>query len=258
MGLRLRLHWFDKKIEHGIDYEYSSDFGDDRIIVDRLGLPVAHNINNGYFDVEKHWIPMLQPLFYHWINLEDHHYQVAFDYKDKWDIKDNSKKGHDMITEQFISIDELVGIPLPYPLAEPPKGWFPCYGQPFDKEKYPKLAKCYPDGKLPDLRGEFIRGWDNDRGIDMGRRILSEQKGTLTGAKDDNNDGHDISILSDGHGINYGSDPVKVEDYPGAKLSYITTPQGSEEIQINNQNAHNFYSVTRPRNIAFNYIVRAA
>ncbi len=28
---------------------------------------------------------------------------------------------------------------------------------------YPKLAKAYPTNKLPDLRGEFIRGWDDGR-----------------------------------------------------------------------------------------------
>ncbi len=35
--------------------------------------------------------------------------------------------------------------------------------------------------KLPDLRGEFIRGWDDGRGIDSGRSILSEQ-GYATGS----------------------------------------------------------------------------
>ncbi len=34
---------------------------------------------------------------------------------------------------------------------------------------YVKLAKAYPTNKLPDLRGEFIRGWDDGRGIDAGR-----------------------------------------------------------------------------------------
>ncbi|MDI5035967.1 YcjX family protein, partial [Salmonella enterica subsp. enterica serovar Montevideo] len=33
--------------------------------------------------------------------------------------------------------------------------------------------------KLPDLRGEFIRGWDDGRGIDAGRVLLSIQAGML-------------------------------------------------------------------------------
>lgn len=41
--------------------------------------------------------------------------------------------------------------------------------------KYPGLAAVFLLGNLPDLRGEFIRGWDDGRGIDAGREILSAQ-----------------------------------------------------------------------------------
>lgn len=34
---------------------------------------------------------------------------------------------------------------------------------------------AYPSGILPDLRGEFIRGWDDGLGVDAGREILSIQ-----------------------------------------------------------------------------------
>ena len=44
---------------------------------------------------------------------------------------------------------------------------------------YPNLAKVYPTNKLPDLRGEFIRGWDDGRGIDAARALLSIQNGML-------------------------------------------------------------------------------
>lgn len=248
MGLRLRLHWFNKKIEQGIDYEYSSDFGDDRIIVDRLGLPVAHNIKNGYFDVEKHWIPMLQTLFYHWINLENYNYQVAFDYKDIWDIKNNIKKGDDMITEQFISIDKIVGIPLPYPLAEPPEGFFICQGQLFDKEKYPKLARCYPDGKLPDLRGEFIRGFDNGRGINPGRKPLDNENDALENHEHFINtkgalNGKEPSIEAD-QGILTNSDTYLIDAGQWRTTGVVGNAKTANE--------------TRPRNVVFNYIVLAA
>ncbi|MCV5084697.1 hypothetical protein OFB78_29265, partial [Escherichia coli] len=39
------------------------------------------------------------------------------------------------------------------------------------------LQQC--PNKLPDLRGEFIRGWDDGRGIDAGRALLSIQAGML-------------------------------------------------------------------------------
>ncbi|ROW48499.1 phage tail protein, partial [Escherichia coli] len=64
-----------------------------------------------------------------------------------------------------------VGVPVPWPSATPPTGWLKCNGAAFSAEEYPELAKVYPTNKLPDLRGEFIRGWDDGRGIDTGRSI---------------------------------------------------------------------------------------
>lgn len=70
-----------------------------------------------------------------------------------------------------------VGSPIPWPLAKPPAGYLACNGQTFNKTTYPKLAIAYPSGKLPDLRGKFIRGFDYGRGVDSGRTILSPQNG---------------------------------------------------------------------------------
>ncbi|HAI2341992.1 TPA: tail fiber protein, partial [Escherichia coli] len=68
-----------------------------------------------------------------------------------------------------------VGVPVPWPSATPPTGWLKCNGAVFSAEEYPELAKAYPTKKLPDLRGEFIRGWDDGRGIDTNRSLLSSQ-----------------------------------------------------------------------------------
>ncbi|MEA0434944.1 phage tail protein, partial [Escherichia coli] len=58
-----------------------------------------------------------------------------------------------------------VGVPVPWSSATPPTGWLKCNGAAFSSEMYPRLARAYPTNKLPDLRGEFIRGWDDGRGI---------------------------------------------------------------------------------------------
>ncbi|WP_274814801.1 tail fiber protein, partial [Klebsiella pneumoniae] len=79
-----------------------------------------------------------------------------------------------------------VGVPVPWPSATPPTGWLKCNGAAFSAEQYPELAKAYPTNKLPDLRGEFIRGWDDGRGIDTGREMLSYQEGTIVSGFDDN------------------------------------------------------------------------
>lgn len=54
--------------------------------------------------------------------------------------------------------------------------FIPYIGQPFDKVRFPLLAKLHPSGVLPaDMRGEGVRGWDNNRGVDAGRALMSLQ-----------------------------------------------------------------------------------
>ncbi|WP_431430558.1 phage tail protein [Escherichia coli] len=141
-----------------------------------------------------------------------------------------------------------VGVPVPWPSATPPTGWLKCNGAPFSAEEYPELAKVYPTNELPDLRGEFIRGWDDGRGVDNGRSILSSQSDTLQ------DHGHK-SIRLRSVGANGGNIPV-----PDGGADFT----GDADL-INAISAHAFNGgvprvsgETRPRNIAFNYIVRAA
>ena len=75
--------------------------------------------------------------------------------------------------------DLFIGIPIPYPLSTVPTGCLAMNGQRFDTRRYPKLAQKYPSGQLPDMRGEFIRGWDNGRGVDAGRGVLSAQSDAI-------------------------------------------------------------------------------
>ena len=128
-----------------------------------------------------------------------------------------------------------VGVPVPWPSATPPTGWLKCNGAAFSAEEYPELAKAYPTNKLPDLRGEFIRGWDDGRGIDSGRTLLSAQDGSIEAH------GHDYN------GVIYtssGPSWANTTDAGHRAYSGFTSSYGGSE--------------TRPRNIAFNYIVRAA
>lgn len=134
--------------------------------------------------------------------------------------------------------NELVGIPQPWPLVTAPDGWLACAGQTFDTSRYPVLASRYPQGRLPDLRGEFIRGWDNGRGVDTGRGNLSNQSFSTEPHT------HAGGTLESGGGeIVY----VKKGLQDGDATLYSRTG-------VNN----NAGTETRPRNIAFNYIVRAA
>lgn len=82
MGLKLHLHWFDKKTETFKGEDYSKDFGDDGSIIESLGLVLKDNINNGWFDVQEKWIVLLQPHFESEIRIESFDYFIAFDYRD--------------------------------------------------------------------------------------------------------------------------------------------------------------------------------
>ncbi|BEN30138.1 colicin E3-like toxin immunity protein [Serratia marcescens] len=84
MGLKLHIQWFEKSSEEFQGEEYSKDLGDDGSIIESLGIPLKDNINNGVFDVEKLWVPLLQPYFYNGIVLDRYLYQISFDYNDNW------------------------------------------------------------------------------------------------------------------------------------------------------------------------------
>ncbi|EEC8276004.1 phage tail protein [Escherichia coli] len=150
-----------------------------------------------------------------------------------------------------------VGAPVPWPSETPPTGWLKCNGAAFSAEEYPELAKAYPTNKLPDLRGEFIRGWDDGRGIDAGRVLLSIQSGMLEKHRHIvvANDGYDTKdewelatifkkTYTQGRGL----------DATNTGGSLIPSPTLHSRGSIGNTGG----SETRPRNIAFNFIVRAA
>ncbi len=150
-----------------------------------------------------------------------------------------------------------VGVPVPWPSATPPTGWLKCNGAAFSAEEYPELAKAYPTNKLPDLRGEFIRGWDDGRGVDAGRALLSIQTGMLEKHRHIvvANDGYDTkdewelaTIFKKTYTQGRGLDALNT----GGNL--IPSPTLHSRGSIGNTGG----SETRPRNIAFNYIVRAA
>ncbi|MBN3067050.1 tail fiber protein [Pectobacterium brasiliense] len=150
-------------------------------------------------------------------------------------------------------VSELAGIPLPFPGAVAPAGWLKCNGQQFDTAQFPVLASRYPSGFLPDLRGEFVRGWDDGRGVDPGRALMSAQGDTMQSHTHEYRDRYYIEagitstyteIVPNGYNNNIGSHSTDSDNGTWLYYDSKTSPSGGAE--------------TRPRNIAFNYIVRAA
>lgn len=152
-----------------------------------------------------------------------------------------------------------VGAPIPWPTAVPPQGFLAVNGQSFSAASYPKLAIAYPSGVLPDLRGEFIRGFDNGRGIDPGRTILSAQldafqnfTGTI-GSR---------PLAGTNGAIAVSAGAFSTQSQVGASgSSPIATGAGTFNLDVTTLNPATVARTaaeTRPRNISFYYIVRAA
>ncbi|MDE9554650.1 phage tail protein [Xenorhabdus bovienii] len=152
-----------------------------------------------------------------------------------FDEKGNFRGSKRILTEDdTVSLGSVpVGVPLPWSQANPPSGYLVCNGQSFNKSTYPKLGLAYPSGKLPDLRGEFIRGLDTGRNVDSGRNVLSFQEQSIQR--------HTHSGVFTGK---FERESAGSGGWGAVNTNGNTAATGGNE--------------TRPRNIAFLYIVRAA
>lgn len=152
-----------------------------------------------------------------------------------------------------------VGAPIPWPTAVPPAGFLAMTGQSFSAVTYPLLALAYPALVLPDMRAEFIRGWDNGRGVDVGRSLLSQQSdairnitGSVTPTINDAGSAYIPVHLPVGALRNSSSASVSAISVSGGLVTR-TTGISFDASRVVPTAAEN-----RPRNIPFNYIVRAA
>ncbi|AJJ64467.1 phage tail-collar fiber domain-containing protein [Yersinia aldovae] len=160
----------------------------------------------------------------------------------------------DIITSIHESLTPI-GIPLPYPGTTPPAGYLKCNGAAFYPYRYPTLATLYPTHKLPDLRGEFIRGFDDGRGIDTNRTLLSAQTDALQ------------NITGGINGVSESMGSAPESNFSGAfgKSPAIGNDNTPHHTDITHCGSFDFdasrvvrtATETRPRNISFCYILRA-
>ena len=142
-----------------------------------------------------------------------------------------------------------IGVPFFWPSAAMPNtvidSWSSMVflkfnGAKFSATDYPVLAKVFPSLVLPEARGDFIRIWDDGRGADGGRELLSWQAATNFSQFAGNIGG------GAGHAINF-HDGI-AGNQPGFSRFNFTSNSVGDGV--------NFVAV-RPRNIAFNFLVRA-
>lgn len=168
-----------------------------------------------------------------------------------------------------------------FPLAAPPAGWLKANGAAVLVSAYPDLASILYCGDannatalsgyratsasspstnrsltgqyivLPDLRGEFLRCWDDTRGLDSGRALNSVQAQSTQNHYHRLPFGWDPSLFyawNEGSSLPiFGSD-VEVS---ASRFSFATGGSGgSARIARSDSIAQGFSGETRPRNVA--------
>jgi len=145
-----------------------------------------------------------------------------------------------------------MGIPagsvLPFAMSSAPSGYLECDGTAISRSTYSDLFSAIGttfgtgDGSttfnIPDLRGEFIRGWDHGKGTDSGRTLGSSQSGAI----ESHSHGFSSSQATNNTSLNGGTSYVQLSGQsPGANTASTDTTGVSE---------------TRPRNIALMYCIK--
>ena len=158
-----------------------------------------------------------------------------------------------------------------------PTGYLECDGSAISRTTYADLFTVIGttwgagDGSstfnLPDLRGEFVRGWDNGRNVDSSRAFASSQTSqNLQHNHGVTDPGHGHSINDPGHfhDVPYSNsdsgDGVIEESGTGfsgveptnSATTGIAINLGHTDISINNAGG----SEARPRNIAMMYVIK--
>jgi microcystin-dependent protein len=155
-----------------------------------------------------------------------------------------------------VSASNIVGQVCFFAMQTPPEGFLACDGSAVSRTTYAALfaaiGTLYGSGNgtttfnLPDLRGEFVRGWDNGRGIDSGRSFGTTQTDAMQGHK------HNTSRLiamragSDSN-VDYFSQTASVND---AELYDLAGQMLAAPVSDGTNGTPRTAAETRPRNVA--------
>ncbi|WP_052272406.1 phage tail protein [Leisingera sp. ANG-M7] len=136
-----------------------------------------------------------------------------------------------------------------FAMGTPPAGWLECNGAAISRTAYAdlfaKIGTLYGAGdgattfNIPDYRGEFLRGWDNGRGIDGGRAMGSLQDHALQ---------H--------HGHSYLRPRLSSDTDRGTGGGSLWSIDESETVATGGIDSGNAASETRPRNRAVLYCIK--
>jgi len=148
----------------------------------------------------------------------------------------------------------IPGTIISYGGSAVPSGFLSCNGAQVSRTTYSALftaiGTTYGAGNgsttftLPDLRGEFLRGWDNSRGVDSGRGIGTTQNSQAP------NHGHSTGNFMD---FDFGSSGTH-------NGPHFTSATGRSSRTTSDPNSGTWgtsnSSETRPRNISVHYCIK--
>lgn len=168
------------------------------------------------------------------------------------------------------AIKSLVSSALPpgaiqaFAVSAAPAGWLVADGSAVSSTAYPALAAALgttwgaaPAGqfRLPDLRGEFLRGTDAGRNVDPGRVVGSSQDWATAAPKQTN------PTRLGGGGLQYGGgNPSAVGFARASRAGEAVTASGFDSngsgIEMDACNVVTGDTETRPRNIAVLFCIK--
>jgi len=192
--------------------------------------------------------------------------EILFRISDKNDENYTRAVSFSLLSSMIIPIGTIITSAR----AAAPDGFLLCDGSALSRTSYAVLfsaiGTAYGAGdgsssfNIPDLRGEFIRGTDNGRGVDAGRQIGSTQSdamrnltGTYYGALDGEG-GYSAFCAGGATGVFTG----------GGAITQIRNAASYEMKQINGKNGFIFdasrqvpiASEFRPRNVSVNFYIK--
>lgn len=183
-----------------------------------------------------------------------------------------------------------VGCILMFSSVTVPHGFLPCDGRELSKKKYPELyevikghwGETSDSFYLPDLQGQFIRGWDKEGDVDPEREFGSFQNDAFQGhghnaehikGTTGHGGGHTHILYKEEHGGGFGTifQSLNHEDNcvsDNCKKGSAAIPTGgyhshSFELDLNitlpsnsSYGSVRYSTETRPKNVALMYCIK--
>ncbi|RCK24598.1 hypothetical protein TH8_13540 [Thalassospira profundimaris] len=160
-----------------------------------------------------------------------------------------------------VIIGSEIGTVSAFAMPTAPEGWLVCDGSAISRTDYADLfatiGTLWGHGdqvstfNLPDLRGEFVRGFDAGRGVDDGRLFATNQQDQMQGH------GHALDPLSSSLGTTYGICEEYFAVYADGEAGEVGNANIKNPISDGVNGEPRIGAETRPRNVAMTYAIKA-